>query len=65
MDNFLTVLYFKLFEITEEEKKLRAIHDFPDNGQTQIRNDQSILGAMKQHKLVRELLEAYLKHLGL
>ena len=60
MDNYLTTLYFKLFKIREEEKRLRGIQEFPDDNAT-IRNDQKISAKREQNKMLCELIDEYQK----
>ena len=56
---FLQELYFKLFELYAEEKKLMNNHDF-DSDTACIRNDQSISGVRAETKTMRDIISKYL-----
>ena len=63
MDNFLTDLYFELFESINEEKKYRALHKFPNDAEN-IRNDQKISDAMAKIRSIQVLIKSYLSQHG-
>jgi hypothetical protein len=63
MDNFLTTLYYELFQLSQREKQLMNNTTWPDgdNGKmSNIRNDQSISEVRETSKILRRLIEAYL-----
>lgn len=59
MDNFLTMLYYERFTISEREKKLMNAQDFDSDG-SRVRNDQSISEVREQTKVIDRIIEQYL-----
>jgi len=66
MDNFLTMLYFEKFSITQKETRLRENNTWPeseDGRRACVRNDQSISETMEQGKMIDKIIEKYLEKL--
>ena len=63
MDNFLTLLYFKKFEISNEHKLLMGIYDFPSDTEAH-RHDQKITDIREREKDVTEIIEKYMNEKG-
>ena len=60
MDNYLTLLYFEKFKITEKEKNLRSTHEY-NNENHEIRNDQSIHEVSLQQEMINKLIIKYIE----
>ena len=61
---FLSTLYFKLFEATQEEQRLMGFHDWEDSEEGHIannRNDQQISDLRKHQQVLQELIDRYLQ----
>jgi hypothetical protein len=63
MDNFLTFLYFKKFEISNEHGILMRLHDFPIAAAAH-RHDQRITDIREREKDINEIIEKYMNEKG-
>lgn len=59
MDGFLTLLYFKKFEISQEHQRLMNLHDFPNDAEAH-RHDQRITEIVKREKDIDWIIEKYM-----
>jgi hypothetical protein len=62
IDNFLTFLYFKKFEIENEHKRLMNIHDFPSDAEAH-RHDQKIADIQERQKDINNIISKYMEGL--
>ena len=59
MDAFLTLLYFKKFEISQEHQRLMGMRDFPSDAEAH-RHDQRITEIVKREKDMDWVIEKYM-----
>jgi len=60
MDNYLTTLYFKKFQNTQEQKRLNENKDFDSEGNAH-RNDEKIAGCQRTNSLLNDLITKYME----
>ena len=66
MDNFLTLLYFEKFRITEREKGLNFNNTWENNEAgrlNNVRNDQSISEVRQQGQMLNKFIKEYINKL--
>ncbi len=66
MDNYLTILYFEKFKITEYEKELMQNNTYEDSETGRllnVRNDQSIHDIRMQQDMITMLITKYIEKL--
>ena len=65
MDNFLTMIYYERFNISERQKRLMGNNTWPADEKGKManaRNDQSITETSEQIKVIDRLIESYLSN---
>lgn len=64
MDNYLTLLYYERFKISEKEKSLMDNNTWENSENGRIsrnRNDQSITDVRQQIKMIDKFIEKYIE----